>query len=54
MAKQEVRVIFTFECSVCKNRNYASTKNKRNDPDRLTRNKYCPTCRKHTPHRETR
>ena len=40
-------------CGDCKNRNYTSVKNKRNDPDRLKLSKYCPTCRKHTEHRET-
>lgn len=54
MAKQEARIVLNLECTECKNRNYATTKNKRNDPDRLTRNKFCPTCRKHTPHREAR
>jgi large subunit ribosomal protein L33 len=29
-------------------------KNKKNDPDRLEFSKYCPFCRKHTAHRETK
>jgi large subunit ribosomal protein L33 len=29
-------------------------KNKKNDPDRLERRKYCRFCRKHTPHKETK
>ena len=29
-------------------------KNKKNDPDRLEMKKYCPFCKKHTLHRETR
>ena len=29
-------------------------KNKKNDPDRLEMNKYCPFCRKHTVHSETK
>jgi len=48
------RVIITLECSQCKQRNYTTTKNKRRTPDRLELNKYCPFCRKHTPHKETR
>jgi len=44
---------FWLACGDCKNRNYTSIKNKRNDPDRLKLRKYCPTCRKHTEHRET-
>jgi large subunit ribosomal protein L33 len=52
--KGEARVLITLACSECKERNYTSEKNKRNDADRLTLSKYCPRCRKHTPHRETR
>ena len=33
---------------------YITTKNKKNTPDRLELNKYCPFCRKHTLHRETK
>ena len=53
MAK-EARMIITLACSVCKNRNYSSMKNKKNTPDKLERKKYCPTCRKHTAHKETK
>jgi len=48
------RVHITLACTDCKQRNYGSTKNKKNDPDRLTISKYCPFCKKHTEHRETR
>src|SRR5262245_28734175 len=41
-------------CTVCKERNYITKKNRRNDPDRMELKKYCPRCKKHTPHRETR
>ena len=27
---------------------------KKNDPDRLSFSKYCPTCKKHTVHKETK
>ncbi len=55
MAKKgEARVLVTLACPDCKERNYATQKNKRNDPDRMTLSKYCPRCRKHTAHRETR
>ncbi|HEX7608698.1 MAG TPA: 50S ribosomal protein L33 [Candidatus Cryosericum sp.] len=49
-----MRDIITFECTVCKNRNYTSIKNKKNDPDKVHVNKYCPHCRKHTEHKETK
>ena len=48
------REIITLACTVCKRRNYVSTENKKNTPDRLELSKYCKWCRKHTPHRETR
>ncbi|MFR8531178.1 MAG: 50S ribosomal protein L33, partial [Anaeromassilibacillus sp.] len=38
----------------CKQRNYNTMKNKKNDPDRLEMNKYCRFCRKHTLHKETK
>ena len=37
-----------------KQRNYNSTKNKKNNPDRLEMKKYCRFCKKHTVHRETK
>ncbi|MFH1593631.1 MAG: 50S ribosomal protein L33 [Candidatus Omnitrophota bacterium] len=42
----------TLECTVCKNRNYASTKNKKLNPDKLQLMKFCKFCRKHIPHKE--
>ncbi|MFZ8844800.1 MULTISPECIES: 50S ribosomal protein L33 [Thermoflexus] len=53
MAK-EVRVVITLACTECKERNYTTQKNRNNDPNRLELRKYCPRCRKHTLHRETR
>ena len=49
-----VRVRITLACSECKQRNYDTKKNKKNDPDRLEMNKYCRFCRKHTPHKESK
>ena len=54
MAKKEDRGIITLACTECKERTYTTTKNRRNDPDRMDLKKYCPNCRKHQPHRETR
>ena len=51
---KERRVTITLACSQCKERNYTTEKNRDNDKDRLEFNKYCPRCRKHTTHRETR
>ncbi|HHZ19221.1 MAG TPA: 50S ribosomal protein L33 [Firmicutes bacterium] len=44
----------TLACSECKNRNYRTTKNKKNNPERLELKKYCKFCRQETVHRETR
>jgi len=44
--------VILFECTVCKNRNYSSTKNKKKNPDKLERKKFCRHCRKHTLHKE--
>ncbi len=54
MAVKSTRTKITFECEECKNKNYDSFKNKRNDPDRLQLRKYCPFCRKTTLHKETK
>ena len=47
-------VKITLACTECKQRNYNTTKNKKNTPDRLEMKKYCRFCKKHTVHRETK
>jgi large subunit ribosomal protein L33 len=54
MAKKADRIIITLACTECKERNYTSEKNRRNDTGRLSLNKFCRRCRKHTEHREQR
>ena len=49
-----MRDIVTLTCTECKQRNYTTTKNKKNTPDKLEFKKYCRFCKKHTPHRETK
>ncbi len=41
-----MRVKVTLRCNECKQRNYNTMKNKKNDPDRLEMNKYCRFCQK--------
>ncbi|KPK41961.1 MAG: 50S ribosomal protein L33 [Omnitrophica WOR_2 bacterium SM23_29] len=41
-----------LECTICRNRNYSSSKNKKTVTDRLELKKFCKFCRKHTPHKE--
>ncbi len=55
MAKAtEVRPKITLACVECKERNYITVKNRRNDPDRIQLRKFCPRDGRHTMHRETR
>jgi large subunit ribosomal protein L33 len=49
-----MREIIALQCSECKNKNYTTTKNKKNTPDKLEIKKYCNTCKKHTNHKETK
>ncbi len=49
-----MRVIITLACTECKQRNYTTMKNKRNNPDRVEWKKHCRYCNAHTIHRETR
>jgi large subunit ribosomal protein L33 len=54
LAASSNRVLVTLACSECKRRNYHTEKNKKNTPGRLELRKYCPFCRGHRVHRETR
>lgn len=54
MAKKEDRIIVHLACTQCRERTYTTTKNRRNDPERLELRKYCPRCRRHQQYRETR
>lgn len=50
----KLRVKVTLACTECKQRNYNTMKNKKNDPDRLELKKYCRFCKTHTVHKETK
>ncbi len=49
-----MREKIALACSVCKRKNYTTTKNRRNTPDKLQLKKYCPFDRRHTLHKETK
>lgn len=49
-----MRIAITLACTECKNRNYNTTKNKKNVPDRIELKKYCKFCKTHTAHKETK
>ena len=36
------RLIVTLGCTECRERTYTSSKNRRNDPDRIELRKFCP------------
>ena len=45
-AKAGNRSYVDLVCTECKRANYTVSKNKKNTPDRLELNRYCPKCRK--------
>ena len=49
-----MRVNILLACTECKRRNYATVKNKKNTTGRVELKKFCPWCRTHKVHRETR
>jgi large subunit ribosomal protein L33 len=53
MAKKgEHRVTLGLTCTVCKNRNYVTTRNKINTEAKLLLKKYCKFCKKVVEHKE--
>ena len=51
---KDVRPVIILACGDCKERNYVTQKNRRNDPNRIEIKKFCSHCRKHTVHKETK
>ncbi|MDW7999317.1 MAG: 50S ribosomal protein L33 [Thermodesulfovibrio sp.] len=49
-----MRDIILLQCTECKSKNYSTTKNKKNTPDKLQLKKYCKHCKRHTLHKETK
>ena len=41
-----------LRCTECNEENYLTEKNKKNDPERMELNKYCPKCKKVTLHKQ--
>lgn len=50
----DTRPIITLACTECRERNYATTKNRNTQRERLELRKYCPRCDARQAHRETR
>lgn len=51
--KGEHRVKVGLTCTVCKHRNYVTTRNKINTTEKLALDKFCKMCKKVTGHKET-
>ena len=49
-----MRVKITLQCIETGDRNYITTRNKRNHPERLELKKYSPRLKRYTLHRETK
>lgn len=47
-----MRVKVTLACTECKQRNYNTMKNKKNDPDRIELRKYCKFCKGNSSQRD--
>lgn len=47
-----MRVNIILKCTECGDENYITTKNKRENPERIELKKYCPRLKKVTLHRE--
>ncbi len=41
-----------LKCTVCGEENYLTSKNKKNQPERIEKKKYCSRCNKPTIHKE--
>ena len=54
MAKSVNRPKVTLACEECKERNYITTKHRVTQRERIEMRKYCPRCRTHRLHKETR
>jgi len=49
-----MREIVTLQCTVCKRRNYSTTRNKKQQTEKMQLKKYCKFDRKHTLHKEVK
>jgi large subunit ribosomal protein L33 len=52
--KKTATELIAMQCTVCKRKNYTTTKNRKNLQEKLELNKYCKFDKKHTPHKEAK
>ena len=49
-----MRDIITMQCTDCKEKKLLNDRNQKKTTERLERKKFCPRCRHHTVHKETK
>jgi large subunit ribosomal protein L33 len=49
-----MRDLVSLQCDQCKRRNYMTTRNKKKSSEKLAMRKFCPACRAHTVHKESK
>lgn len=51
---KKIRPVIRLQCTSCKEINYATEKNTREQKERLEMQKFCKHCKKRTSHKETK
>ena len=49
-----MRDLVGLQCEDCKRKNYTTTRNKKKTTEKLGMKKFCPACRGHKHHKETK
>ena len=49
-----MRDLISLQCDQCKRRNYTTSRNKKRTTEKLAVKKFCPFCRTHTAHKESK
>jgi large subunit ribosomal protein L33 len=49
-----MRDLIGLACDSCRRRNYTTSKNKKKQTEKFAIKKFCPSCRSHKIHRETK
>jgi large subunit ribosomal protein L33 len=49
-----MRDLIGLQCDGCKRRNYTTSRNKKRQTEKFAIKKFCPSCRGHTMHKETK
>jgi large subunit ribosomal protein L33 len=49
-----MRDLISLQCEQCKRRNYTASRNKKKTTEKLSVRKFCPACRTHVLHKESK